>query len=60
VVLAGEGAFLAERVVREAPWARECRVVRLREMLGAAVSQAACAYAVAVLVGELAYQALEK
>jgi probable H4MPT-linked C1 transfer pathway protein len=51
VVLAGSGAFLAERawqVVAESA----CRLIRLNAVLGVEISQAACAYAVALLAAE--------
>jgi (4-(4-[2-(gamma-L-glutamylamino)ethyl]phenoxymethyl)furan-2-yl)methanamine synthase len=51
IVIAGSGAFLAERawqVVAEST----CRLIRLHEVLGLEISQAACAYAVAVLAAE--------
>jgi hypothetical protein len=51
-VLAGEGEFLAARVLGAVPWSGGCAVVRLGELLGPAVSQAACARAVAVLAAE--------
>ncbi len=52
VVLAGSGEFLARRVVAATPFLSSCRVVSLREEMGAAISEAACAYAVAVLATE--------
>jgi probable H4MPT-linked C1 transfer pathway protein len=49
-LLAGEGEFLAERVVRRRGGA--CRVLSLAKQLGPAISRAACAYAVAVLAAQ--------
>jgi probable H4MPT-linked C1 transfer pathway protein len=48
VVLAGEGEFLARRVVKE----QGCTIVSLAERLGPEASTAACAYAVEILAGE--------
>lgn len=51
VVVAGEGAFLAEEVlVRQRAFPRPA-VVSLERQLGAEVSRAACAFAVAALTG---------
>jgi probable H4MPT-linked C1 transfer pathway protein len=52
VLLAGEGAFLAEHVLRRAAGLSRCRIVNLAETLGEAVSRAACAWAVARLAAE--------
>jgi probable H4MPT-linked C1 transfer pathway protein len=52
VVLAGEGEFLARAALNSHAGFRACPVVSLREMLGEAVSAAACAHAVAVLAAE--------
>ena len=52
VVIAGSGEFLAELVLREQKASPPCRVVSLARTLGPAVSQAACAYAVATLAAE--------
>jgi probable H4MPT-linked C1 transfer pathway protein len=49
VVIAGSGEFLAELVLREQKAFPPCRVVSLARTLGPAVSQAACAHAVATL-----------
>jgi probable H4MPT-linked C1 transfer pathway protein len=49
VVLAGSGEFLAELVLREQKRFPPCRVISLARTLGPEVSQAACAYAVAIL-----------
>jgi probable H4MPT-linked C1 transfer pathway protein len=52
VVLGGEGAFLADRVLdRHGSLAGCCRV-HLGDVLGAEVSRAACAHAVALLAAE--------
>jgi probable H4MPT-linked C1 transfer pathway protein len=51
VILAGSGEFLA-RVVLSAMALAALPVISLTERLGPAISQAACAYAVAVLAGE--------
>jgi probable H4MPT-linked C1 transfer pathway protein len=53
VILSGSGEFLARAVLADAPL-ECCRVVSLQEEMGAALSQAACAYAVAVLRAEQA------
>jgi (4-(4-[2-(gamma-L-glutamylamino)ethyl]phenoxymethyl)furan-2-yl)methanamine synthase len=52
VVLAGEGEFLASLVLEEQKVISPCPVISLRETLGAEVSRAACAYAVAALTAE--------
>jgi probable H4MPT-linked C1 transfer pathway protein len=52
VIIAGEGGFLANAVLASHDTLRTCTTVFLREILGAAISQAACAYAVAVLAAE--------
>jgi probable H4MPT-linked C1 transfer pathway protein len=52
VVLSGTGEFLAELVLRETPSLAKCSVVSLGRKLGAEISRAACAYAVAVLARE--------
>ncbi len=51
VILAGEGEFLAQRIIADAArfWIEE---IALSTKLGMAVSQAACAYAVAVLAAK--------
>jgi uncharacterized hydantoinase/oxoprolinase family protein len=51
-VLAGEGAFLARRVLAHVEWGRRCKQVDLGRVLGPEISTAACAYAVAVLAAE--------
>jgi probable H4MPT-linked C1 transfer pathway protein len=52
VVLAGSGEFLARAVLRRQHAFPSPAVVSLAERLGPAVSQAACAYALAVLAAE--------
>ena len=52
MVLAGEGEFLARRVLARRPDLAECPVVTLSEWLRPELSRAACAYAVAVLGAE--------
>ncbi|HKB38448.1 MAG TPA: hydantoinase/oxoprolinase family protein [Gemmataceae bacterium] len=52
VILSGSGEFLAREVVAASPRLTGCRVVSLAERIGPALSQAACAYAVAVLAAE--------
>jgi probable H4MPT-linked C1 transfer pathway protein len=52
VVLAGEGEFLALGALNLQQRDPPCRPLRLGEELGPALSQAACAYAVAVLAAE--------
>jgi probable H4MPT-linked C1 transfer pathway protein len=52
VIFAGEGEFLAERAVRSLPQLSSCRTVHLSVKLHAMISQAACAYAVAMLARE--------
>jgi uncharacterized hydantoinase/oxoprolinase family protein len=47
-VVAGSGAFLARRIVA----ASGTRVISLDEQLGPQLSEALCAYAVAVLAGQ--------
>jgi len=51
VIVAGSGEFLAQRVLDTAPGVGGCRI-SLREKLGAEISRAACAFAVAVLAAE--------
>jgi probable H4MPT-linked C1 transfer pathway protein len=52
VILAGEGEFLARRVLRRCGGPGGWRTVSLTRRLGAEVSKAACAHAVAVLAAE--------
>lgn len=52
LLFAGEGEFLAERAVRALPDLAACRKVHLSAKLGGALSQAACAYAVAMLAAK--------
>ncbi len=52
IVLAGSGEFLARMVLTEHRLFKDAAVVSLSERLGAEVSQAACAYAVATLAKE--------
>lgn len=52
VVLAGAGEFLAKMALGISPARKPARVVSLAEKLGPDVSQAACAYALAVLATE--------
>ena len=52
VVLAGSGEFLARAVLSLMPTFAGAHVVSLSEQLGAQVSPAACAYALAVLAAE--------
>jgi (4-(4-[2-(gamma-L-glutamylamino)ethyl]phenoxymethyl)furan-2-yl)methanamine synthase len=52
IVLAGEGEFLARTAVKESALLNACRLVSLTEQLAPPISQAACAFAVAVLAQE--------
>lgn len=52
IVLAGSGEFLAKDVIGTMPAMSTARVVSLAEGSGAEVSQAACAYALAILAAE--------
>ncbi|HWG47586.1 MAG TPA: hydantoinase/oxoprolinase family protein [Gemmataceae bacterium] len=52
VLFAGEGEFLAERAVRSLPSLSTSRKVLLSVKLGPEISQAACAYAVAMLAAK--------
>jgi probable H4MPT-linked C1 transfer pathway protein len=52
VVLAGSGEFLARALLKMHPVSSGTRVVSLEELLGPEISQAACAYALAVLAAE--------
>jgi probable H4MPT-linked C1 transfer pathway protein len=52
LVLAGSGEFLAKDVIGTMPAMSTARVVSLAEELGAEVSRAACAYALAILAAE--------
>jgi probable H4MPT-linked C1 transfer pathway protein len=52
VVVAGEGEFLALPVLKKQDAFPPCPVIRLQETLGAEISRAACAHAVAVLAAE--------
>lgn len=56
VILTGSGAFLAERIHTEHPPLQSARPVRLADMLPPAVSEAACAFAVARLAAEQLYR----
>lgn len=49
VVVAGEGEFLAKQLLAIQKAIPPCRTVHLRQELGTEISQAACAYAVALL-----------
>ncbi len=50
VILSGEGEFLARQLVKRLGWS--CEVVSLTDRLGAEISRAACAHALAVLARE--------
>jgi probable H4MPT-linked C1 transfer pathway protein len=52
VLLAGEGEFLARIALREQKAFPPCRIVLLSQTLGPGISQAACAYAVAMLAAK--------
>jgi probable H4MPT-linked C1 transfer pathway protein len=52
VLLSGEGEFLARVALREQKAFPPCRAVLLSQALGPAISQAACAYAVAMLAAK--------
>ena len=52
VIASGEGEFLVLPVMKEQKAIPACPFVRLKETLGAEISRAACAYAVAVLAAE--------
>jgi probable H4MPT-linked C1 transfer pathway protein len=52
VLVAGEGEFLARSALREEKAFPPCRVVLLSQTLGLGISQAACAYAVAMLAAK--------
>jgi probable H4MPT-linked C1 transfer pathway protein len=52
VIVAGEGEFLTLPVLNEQKAIPPCPVIRLLETLGAEISRAACAHAVAVLAAE--------
>lgn len=52
VVLAGSGAILGQRVLATHPEWASWPVTRLSDLLGPALSEAACAYAVAMLAAE--------
>lgn len=52
IVVAGEGEFLALPVLKKQDAFTPCPVIRLQETLGAEISRAACAHAVAVLAAE--------
>lgn len=55
VVLAGSGEFLARRVLERYGTRPGARIVSLTEHLGAELSEAACAHAVAILAAEQAH-----
>jgi probable H4MPT-linked C1 transfer pathway protein len=55
VVLAGSGEFLARAAVEQGPTA-PAQLISLAQVLGPAISQAACAYALAVLAMEQAHE----
>jgi probable H4MPT-linked C1 transfer pathway protein len=52
VIVAGSGEFLVRLVLERQEAFRPCRAVSLAGLLGPALSEAACAYAVAVLASE--------
>jgi probable H4MPT-linked C1 transfer pathway protein len=52
VIVAGEGEYLARAALASHGGLRASNIVSLREILGAEISTAACAYAVAVLAAE--------
>jgi probable H4MPT-linked C1 transfer pathway protein len=52
VIVSGEGEFLAQLVLKQRATSPQCQFVSLGRQLGPEVSQAACAYAVAVLAAE--------
>lgn len=52
IILAGEGEFLAKIALKRQKVIPPCRMVSLSRKLGPAISQAACAYAVAMLAAE--------
>src|SRR5262249_3122301 len=52
VILSGSGEFLGRMVIGGSPRLAGCPVVSLAEQMGPALSQAACAYALAVLASE--------
>ncbi len=52
IILAGEGEFLARQAIAEESELESCRVLSLAEELGADLSRAACAYALARLAAE--------
>jgi probable H4MPT-linked C1 transfer pathway protein len=51
-VLAGEGVFLARRVLDGVGWGEVCHKMDLSDLLSEEISRSACAYAVAVLAAE--------
>ena len=55
VVLAGSGEFLGRVVLKETPELVTARVVSLADELGPAISQAACAHALATLATEASH-----
>lgn len=52
ILLAGEGEFLARTVLKEATNLPSFRIISLNDELTPEISQAACAYAVAILAAE--------
>lgn len=52
VILSGSGEFLGRAVAAASPRLTGCRLISLAERIGPALSQAACAFAVAVLACE--------
>ncbi len=52
VLISGSGAFLARRVAANTPRLRNAQVIALPELFGPRVSDAACAFAVAMLAME--------
>src|SRR5262249_4860845 len=52
LLLSGSGEFLGRAVAGASPRLSGCRVISLAERIGPALSQAACAFAVAVLACE--------
>jgi probable H4MPT-linked C1 transfer pathway protein len=52
IILSGSGEFLARRVLEEGKQMPRRRIVSLGEQLGPEITQAACAYGVAILAAE--------
>ena len=52
VLISGSGSFLAEKIVRSESRLQSAKITRLQDLIGNRTSDAACAFAVALLASE--------